>query len=100
MVLFNYPAGDYLEGNSSSLLNCVSCMLNTCSFANVPCVLTCSRANVPCVLTCSHVNVPCVLTCSRVLCAYVLKCQRASFNATTFSFAAIVAEVVHTVGKV
>ena len=56
---------------------------------------------VPCVLkTCSRVNVPCALTCQRALRAYVFTCQRASFDATIFSFAAIVAEVVHTVGKV
>ena len=48
-----------------SLLNCVPCVLKTCSRANVPCVLTCSRGNVPCVLTCSRANIPCVLTCSR-----------------------------------
>ena len=48
-----------------SLLNCVPCVLKTCSRANVPCVVTCSRGNVPCVLTCSRANIPCVLTCSR-----------------------------------
>ena len=88
-----------------SVLNCVPCMLKTCSHANVPymltcssalcayllmsqralcaymlksCtlyVLTCSQANVPCVLTCSCANVPCVLTCLRALHAYVLMCQ-------------------------
>ena len=42
-----------------SLLNCVPCLLKTCSSANVPCVLTYSRANVPCALT---GNLPCVLT--------------------------------------
>ena len=41
-----------------------------------------------------------VLTCQRALRAYVLMYQRAGFDATIFSFAAIVAEVVHTVGKV
>ena len=86
------------------------CVL-TCSRANAPCVLTCLRAHVPCVLTCSRANVSCILTCSRTnascvlaylraLRAYVLTCQRASCDATIFSFAAIVAEVVHTVGKV
>ena len=48
-----------------SLLNCVPCVLKTCSRANVPCVVTCSCGNVPCVLTCSRANIPCVLTCSR-----------------------------------
>ena len=41
-----------------------------------------------------------VLTCQRALRAYMLTCERVSFDATNFSFAAIVAEVVHTVGKV
>ena len=41
-----------------------------------------------------------VLTYQRALRAYVLTCQRASFDATIFSFTAIVAEVVHTVDKV
>ena len=41
-----------------------------------------------------------VLTCQRALRAYVLTCQRASFDATIFSFTAIVAEVEHTVDKV
>ena len=39
-----------------SLLNCVPCLLNTCSRINVYCALTCSRTNMPCVLyvpTCS-----------------------------------------------
>ena len=62
---------------NKSLLNCVPCVLKTCSRANVPCVLTCSRANVPCVLTCTRANVPYVLTCQCVLRAYVLTCQRA-----------------------
>ena len=85
--------------NMTSLLNCVPCVVKTCSRANVPyvltcsrayvlCVLTCLRANVPCVLTCSHANTSCVLTHSRArtmrahlltcqctLCDYVLKCQ-------------------------
>ena len=70
-----------------SLLNCVPCVLKTCSYANVPCVLTCSRANMSCVPTCLRANTPCVLTCSRanmpcvlmyscVLRAYVLTCSR------------------------
>ena len=49
----------------TSLLNCVPCVLKTCSRANVPYVLTCSRAKVPCELTCSHANVLFVLMCSR-----------------------------------
>ena len=83
-----------------SLLNCVPCVLKTCSRANVPCMLTCSRANALCVLMCSRANVPCVLTCQCALGAYVPTCQRASFDATIFSFPVIVAEVVHTVDKV
>ena len=59
----------------SSLLNCVPCVLKTCSRANVPCVLTCSRANMLCVLKCSRANVSCVLACQRVLGAYVVTCQ-------------------------
>ena len=60
-----------------SLLNCVPCVLKTCQRA--------LRAY--------------VLTCQRAFCAYVPTCQRASFEATIFSFASIVAEIVHTVGK-
>ena len=40
------------------------------------------------------------LACLRVNMLYVLTCQHTSFDATIFSFAAIVAEVVHTVRKV
>ena len=50
----------------SSLLNCVPCVLETCSHANVSCVLTCQRA------LRAH-----VLTCQRALRAYVLTCHRA-----------------------
>ena len=69
----------------------------------MPCVLTCQRVlrdYVPCVLKCQCALRAYVLRCQRALRAYVLTCQRASFDATIFSFAAIVAEVVHTVGKV
>ena len=52
------------------------------------------------VLTCQRALRTHVLTCQRALRTYMLTCQRASFDATIFSFAAIVAEVVHTVGKV
>ena len=48
-----------------SMLNCMPCMLKSCSHANVLCVVTCSRANVPWVLTYSRANVPCVVKCSR-----------------------------------
>ena len=112
-----------------SLLNCVPCVLKMCSRANVPCVLmwsranvpcvlsahvpaclvwlrahvptwlACSRANVPCLLMCSHVNVLCLLTSSRANFPCVHTCQRASFDVTIFSFAAIVAEITHTVDK-
>ena len=61
-----------------SLLNCVPCMLKTCSRVNVPCVLTCSRAYVPCVLICSRVNVPCVLTYSRTNVSSVLTYSHAN----------------------
>ena len=63
-------------------------------------VLTCQRALCDYVLTCQRALRAYVLTCQRALCAYVLKCQYASFDATIFSFTAIVAEIVHTVGKV
>ena len=52
-----------------SLLNCVPCVLKTCSRTNVPCVLTYQR------VFCAHV--PACLACSRALQAYVLTCQRA-----------------------
>ena len=52
-----------------SLLNCVSCVLKTCSRASVPYVLTCLRA-----------LRAYVLTCQRVLRAYVLICERAILN--------------------
>ena len=76
-----------------SLLNCVPCVLKTCSRtkapyiltclrANMSCVFTCPRVNVSCVLTCPRANVPCVLTCSRANVHFVLTCQSASFNVT------------------
>ena len=86
-----------------SLLNCVPCVLKTCSRANVTCVLTysrvlrshvptclacspvlcahvptclaCLRAKVSCVLMCSRTNVSWVLTCSRADVPWVLKCS-------------------------
>ena len=93
-----------IAGSSSSYLS-ESAKLRALCAKNVVtcqlfCVLTCSRANVPCMLTCSRANVPCVLTFQRALRAYVLTCQRASFDATIFSFAAVIAEVVDTVDKV
>ena len=69
----------------------------------MPCVLTCQRVlrdYVPCVFTCQCALRAYVLRCQRALRAYVLTCQLASFDATILSFAAIIAEVVHTVGKV
>ena len=51
-----------------SLLNCVPCVLKTCSRANVSCVLTCSRANVPSYL---RAHVP---TCFACLRAHVQTC--------------------------
>ena len=58
-----------------SLLNCVPCVLKTCSpalRAHLPTCLVCLRvhvptylrAQVPCVLKCSRANTLCVLTCS------------------------------------
>ena len=55
----------------------LTCLVFTCSGANVLCVLTCQRALRAYVLTCSRANVPCVLTSQRALRAYVLKCQHA-----------------------
>ena len=55
------------------------------------------------VLTCPRDSLPYVLTFQCTLRAYVpsvLTCQNASFDATIFSFSAIVAEVVHIAGKV
>ena len=88
-----------------SLLNCVPCVLKTCSRANVPYVLTCQRALraymvtcqralrtyvVTCLrpsraymvkcLACLRANVSCVLTCSRALSAYVLVYKRTILN--------------------
>ena len=76
-------------------LNFVPCVLN---HAYVPRVLTCQRvvlAHAPCVLTHSRANVPRMI----MWFAYLRGHMPTSF-ATIFSFAAIVAEVVHTVGKV
>ena len=116
-----------LRANVSCVLTCsranVLCML-TCWRANVPCTLTCSHANVLCVLLCSHVYMPCVLMYSRINvdgestrsgsnifwvsclkrlalpCDHVPTCfvfSVSSFDATFFSFNAIVAEIVHKV---
>ena len=69
-----------IKHKHTSLLNCVPCVLKTCSRANVPYVVTCSRANVPCVVTCSRANVPCVLTCSRANVPNLLTCSRANVS--------------------
>ena len=77
-------------------------------YAYVPTCLACLRAHAPTCLACLRVHVQTcltclrahVLTCRRALTGDVLTCQRGSFDATIFSFTAIVAEVVHTVGKV
>ena len=63
-------------------------------------VLTCQCVLRVYVLTCQRALHAYVLTCQRAFRTYVLTCQRASFDAIIFSFAAIIAEVVHTVGKV
>ena len=76
----NLLSGNVRAWPEDSLLNCVPCVIKTCSRTNVPsvlmcnfpCVLMCSRASVPCVLTCSRTNVLCVLTCSLVSMHYVL----------------------------
>ena len=72
----------------------------TCQRALRAYVFTCQHALRVYVLTCQRAFRAYVLTCQRALCAYVLKCQHGSFDATIFSFIAIVAEIVHTVGKV
>ena len=98
-----------------------------CSRANMPCMLLCSGGSKLCLFTCSRANVPCVLTslranclvCSRVYVTTCLACLQPqvttwlrdhlptcfaslvkSFDATFFTFTAIVVKVVHTVGKV
>ena len=63
-------------------------------------VLMCQRALRAYMLTSQRVLRAHVHTCQHVLRAYVFTCERASFDVTIFSFAAIVAEVVHTVSKV
>ena len=67
--------------------NVLTCQRALCAY--VPTCLACLRAHVPRSLARLRAHVPCVLTC-----------QCASFDATIFSFAAIVTEIVHTVGKV
>ena len=56
----------------------MSCVLKTCSHANVPCVLTCSRTSVSCLLMCLRANVPCMLTCSRANVPCALTCSHAN----------------------
>ena len=63
-------------------------------------VLTCQCVLRAYVLSCQRALRAYVPMRQRVLRAYVLTCQRASFDVTIFSFAAIIAEVVHTVDKV
>ena len=95
--------GNFLPEFFKSLLNCMPCVLKTCSHADVPCVLACNgcqRVLRAYVLTCQHVlhahvltwqcplcayvftcssaNVSCVLTCSRDKAPYVLTCSRAN----------------------
>ena len=62
-----------LKSKSKSQLNC---MLNTCSHANVPCVLMCSRTLRAYVITCHCALRAYVLMCQHALRAYVLMCQR------------------------
>ena len=61
-----------LKSKSKSQLNC---MLNTCSHANVPCVLMCSRTSRAYVITCHCALRDYVLMCQCVLHVYVLTCQ-------------------------
>ena len=74
-----------------------------CLHADVPTCLACLRVHMPMCLACLLDHVVTCLPCLRAhvptcLGNYVLTCQCASFDATIFSFAPIVAEVVHTVG--
>ena len=62
-----------LKSKSKSQLNC---MLNTCSHANVPCVLMCSRTSRAYVITCYCALCDYVLMCQCALHVYVLTCQR------------------------
>ena len=62
-----------LKSKSKSQLNC---MLNTCSHANVPCVLMCSRTSRAYVITCHCALRDYVLMCQCALHVYVLTCQR------------------------
>ena len=64
--------------------------------------LACLLVNVPCVLKCSHAN---VLTCKRASSSLshlpaFLALLVSDFDATFFSFFAIVIEVVHSDGEV
>ena len=82
---------------------CLECLRS--SRVNMPCVLMYSRAIVACDLTCSHANMPWVPCFTRLArpCNHLPTCfvsSVCSFNATFFSFTAIVVEVVHTAGKV
>ena len=63
-------------------------------------VLTCQRSLRAYVLSCQRALHAYVFTCQCALRAYVLTCERASFDAAIFSFAAIVDDVVHSVGTV
>ena len=54
-----------------SLINCLLCVLKTCSQANVPSVLPCWGANVPCVLTRPRAHVQTCFACLRALRACV-----------------------------
>ena len=63
-----------------SLVNCLPCVLKTCSRAKVPCVLTCSHANVFCILKCSRASISCILTCSCANESSVLTCSHANMS--------------------
>ena len=66
-----------------SLLNCVSCVLKTCSRANMSCVLTCSRANVPYVLMCSYAKV--LQTFTKYLRLTLVSCKIAHYGKSLIS---------------
>ena len=84
------------------MINELTCLIDSAKLRALRAknVLTCQSVLHASVLTCQRALPAYMLICQRALRVYVFTCQRASFDATIFSFAAIIAEVVHTVGKV
>ena len=63
-----------------SPLNCVPCVLKTCSRTNVSCVLICKRALRVYVLSCKRVFCAHVPTCLACLRAHVLTCHESLYS--------------------